>query len=53
MMLGDKLSAADAQSWGMIWRVVRGRALMAEARCALAESLAAQPTRGLGLIKRR
>ena len=51
MMLGDKLSAADAQSWGMIWKVCEAEHLMAEAD-ALAESLAAQPTRALGLIKR-
>ena len=50
-MLGDKLSAADAQAAGMIWRVAPAATLMEEAR-ALARHLAQQPTRGLGLIKR-
>ena len=51
MMLGDKVSAADAQAMGMIWRVVPADALMSEAG-ALARQLATQPTRALGLIKR-
>lgn len=51
MMLGDKVSAADAQQWGMIWKVSEPESLIPEA-ASLAESLAAQPTRALGLIKR-
>lgn len=51
MMLGDKLSAADALAWGMIWKVCEPDNLSAES-AALAESLAMQPTRALGLIKR-
>ena len=51
MLLGDKLSAADAQAMGMIWRVVPAASLMDEAR-ALAARLATQPTRAFGLIKR-
>lgn len=51
MMLGDKLSAAEAASWGMIWKVCEPAALMSDA-IALAESLATQPTRALGMIKR-
>jgi 2-(1,2-epoxy-1,2-dihydrophenyl)acetyl-CoA isomerase len=51
MMLGDKLSAADALAWGMIWKVCEPDHLSAESS-ALAESLSTQPTRALGLIKR-
>lgn len=50
-MLGDKVSAGDAQAMGMIWKSVPAATLMDEAR-ALARQLATQPTRGLGLIKR-
>lgn len=50
-MLGEKLDAETAQQWGLIWRVVDDANLMAEAR-KLAQQLAAQPTKALGLIKR-
>lgn len=50
-MLGDKLSAAEAQAMGLIWHVAPAATLMEEAR-ELARRLATQPTRGLGLIKR-
>ncbi len=50
-MLGDKLSAEQAEQWGMIWKVVDDEALQDEAR-ALTRHLATQPTRGLALIKR-
>ena len=50
-LLGDKLGAQDAASWGLIWKVVDDDKLMAEAG-ALARSLAAGPTRAYGLIKR-
>src|SRR6266852_6121605 len=49
-LLGDKLSAAQAAEWGLIWRVVEDDALMGEAT-ALARHLATQPTRALALIK--
>ena len=49
--LGEKLSAADAQAIGMIYRVVDAARLLDEAR-ALARRLATQPTRGFGLTKR-
>tara|TARA_A100001391_G_scaffold69_3_gene139 strand:+ start:900 stop:1715 length:816 start_codon:yes stop_codon:yes gene_type:complete len=49
-MLGDKLSAEQAEAWGLIWRVVDDEALRDEA-AALAAHLATQPTRGLALIK--
>jgi 2-(1,2-epoxy-1,2-dihydrophenyl)acetyl-CoA isomerase len=51
MMLGTKVTAAEAVTMGLILRAVDGGALMAEAT-ALANQLATQPTRGLGLIKR-
>ncbi|WP_042690292.1 2-(1,2-epoxy-1,2-dihydrophenyl)acetyl-CoA isomerase PaaG [Azospirillum sp. B506] len=50
-MLGDKLSAEQAESWGMIWKAVDDDKLAEEAG-ALARQLATQPTRGLALIKR-
>ncbi len=50
-MLGDKLSAEQAFSWGLIWRVVDD-ALLADEAMALARHLASQPTHGLGLIKK-
>ncbi|MDT0500136.1 MULTISPECIES: 2-(1,2-epoxy-1,2-dihydrophenyl)acetyl-CoA isomerase PaaG [unclassified Halomonas] len=50
-MLGDKLSAEQAEQWGMIWKVVDDDSLQDESR-ALARHLATQPTRGLALIKR-
>lgn len=50
-MLGEKLTAAEALSLGLIYRVVPGETLLEEAR-ALARRLAAMPTRGLGLTKR-
>lgn len=49
--LGDKVSATQARDWGMIWEVHPPEELEGAAR-ALAESLATQPTRGLGLTKR-
>ncbi|MGF7175220.1 2-(1,2-epoxy-1,2-dihydrophenyl)acetyl-CoA isomerase PaaG [Azospirillum doebereinerae] len=49
-MLGEKLSAEQAEAWGMIWKVVDDERLMDEAG-ALARHLATQPTRGLALTK--
>ena len=51
MMLAEKVPAAQAAEWGMIHRAVPAAELMAVAR-TLAEELATQPTRALGLIKR-
>jgi len=51
MMLGDKVSAQDAVTMGMIHRVVEAPKLLEEATL-LARQLAVRPTRGLGLIKR-
>ena len=50
-LLGDKLSAEQAESWGMIWRCVDDDDLLPEA-LRLARYLATQPTRGLGETKR-
>lgn len=50
-LLGDKLPAEKAESWGLIWRCVEDDQLMEEAM-QLARHLATQPTKGLALIKR-
>lgn len=50
-LLGDKLSAEQAEQWGLIWRCVADEQLL-PAAMAMAEHLATQPTRGLALIKR-
>ena len=50
-LLGDKLTAEQAQAWGLIWQVVDDELLMNTAQ-ALVERLATQPTAGLALIKR-
>jgi 2-(1,2-epoxy-1,2-dihydrophenyl)acetyl-CoA isomerase len=50
-MLAEKVSAEQALSWGMIYRVVEAPGLR-EAALSTAAYLATQPTRGLGLIKR-
>jgi 2-(1,2-epoxy-1,2-dihydrophenyl)acetyl-CoA isomerase len=44
-LLGDKLSAAQAEEWGLIWRCVEDDELMATVT-AVAKQLAAGPTRG-------
>src|SRR6266403_4788807 len=50
-LLGEKLSAEDAERWGLIWKAVDDDKLLAEAN-ALARTLAAGPTKGYGLVKR-
>ncbi len=50
-LLGDKLGAAEAAEWGLIWRVVDDAELLTEAR-KLASNLAQAPTVALGLTKR-
>jgi 2-(1,2-epoxy-1,2-dihydrophenyl)acetyl-CoA isomerase len=49
-MLGEKLPAEQAAQWGLIWRCVEDDALDAEVD-ALAQRLAAMPTRALAAIK--
>ena len=49
-LLGDKLSAEQAETWGMIWQCVDDEVLMDETM-KLALHLATQPTKGLAMIK--
>lgn len=49
-LLGDKISAEKAESWGMIWKCVDDADLMPEA-LKLAKHLATQPTKGLAMTK--
>ncbi len=49
-MLGEKLPAATAAEWGLIWKCVDDEALAAEA-LGLARHLATQPTLALARIK--
>jgi 2-(1,2-epoxy-1,2-dihydrophenyl)acetyl-CoA isomerase len=49
-MTGERISAEDAERYGLIWKTVDDDKLMAHAE-ALAADLAAGPTRSLGLIK--
>lgn len=49
-LLGEKLSAEQAQCWGLIWQTVDDAELTDTVR-RLAQHLATQPTYGLGLIK--
>ncbi len=50
-LLGDKISAEQAEQWGMIWKSVENESLKEEAM-AMAQHFASQPTKGLALIKR-
>ncbi|MDQ6618652.1 MAG: 2-(1,2-epoxy-1,2-dihydrophenyl)acetyl-CoA isomerase PaaG [Pseudomonadota bacterium] len=50
-LLGDRLTAEDAQRWGLIWKCVDDAALATEVT-TLAGDLARAPTRGLAAIKR-
>lgn len=50
MMLGDKVSAADAERMGMIYKLFDDESFAAEA-WKIAQTLAAMPTRGLALTK--
>lgn len=49
-MLGDKLSAQQAQEWGLIWKCVDDEQLADEVD-KLAKHFAAAPTKGLALTK--
>ncbi len=49
-LMAEPLGAEKAAEWGLIWKAVEDAALMDEA-AALAKSLAAGPTLGLGLTK--
>jgi 2-(1,2-epoxy-1,2-dihydrophenyl)acetyl-CoA isomerase len=50
-MTGDRLSAEDAERWGLIWKCVDDAQVQAESE-KLARQLASGPTKSLGLIKR-
>ncbi|MFN0184715.1 MAG: enoyl-CoA hydratase-related protein [Aquabacterium sp.] len=50
MMLGERIPAERAESWGLIHKAVDDADLMPQAM-ALAERLAAGPTRALGLMR--
>lgn len=50
-LLGERISAEQAESWGMIWRSIENESLMDEAM-QMAQHFAKQPTQGLSLIKR-
>jgi 2-(1,2-epoxy-1,2-dihydrophenyl)acetyl-CoA isomerase len=50
-LLGEKLSAEDAERWGLIWKAVDDSLLMDES-LALAKQLAKGPTKGYGLLKK-
>ena len=49
-MLGDKLSAEQAEAWGLIWKCVDDDKLMAEAE-KLATHFSTAPTKGLARTK--
>ncbi len=51
MMLGDKVSAEEAEIMGMIYKVVSDESLMEESS-KVADTLSNMPTRGIGLTKR-
>jgi 2-(1,2-epoxy-1,2-dihydrophenyl)acetyl-CoA isomerase len=51
MLLGEKIGAAKAADWGLIYKAVADDALPAEAT-ALADRLAAGPTVALGVMRR-
>src|ERR1051326_748759 len=50
-LLGERLSAEDAERWGLIWKAVDDDRLVEEAT-RIAQTLAAGPTKGYGLIKK-
>ena len=51
MMLGDKVSALDAERMGMIYKVIDDATLIAEASF-IAKTLSEMPTKAMGLTKR-
>lgn len=50
-MLGEKVTAEQAEQWGMIWKSVDDAQLLQEAT-TLAEHVATQPTQAYALMKR-
>jgi 2-(1,2-epoxy-1,2-dihydrophenyl)acetyl-CoA isomerase len=51
MMLGDKISAADAEQMGMIYKVSEDSSLQQDAM-TIANTLGNMPTKGIGLTKK-
>jgi 2-(1,2-epoxy-1,2-dihydrophenyl)acetyl-CoA isomerase len=51
MMLGEKVSAIEAQQMGMVYKVAEDAQLF-ETSMALAKTLSEMPTKGIGLTKR-
>lgn len=51
MMLGDKVSAQDAEKMGMVYKVISSENFLEEVN-AIANTLANMPTKALGLTKR-
>jgi len=50
-LLAERLSSEEAERWGLIWKAVDDERLVEEAT-GIAQTLAAGPTKGYGLIKR-
>lgn len=50
MMLGERISAETAESWGLIWQMVEDEALM-DTAMAMARKLAAGPTIAYNLMR--
>jgi 2-(1,2-epoxy-1,2-dihydrophenyl)acetyl-CoA isomerase len=50
-LLSTRLSAEEAERWGLIWKAVDDHRLMEEAT-RIANALAAGPTKGYGLVKK-
>lgn len=50
MMLGERVSAEKAEAWGLIYKAVDDAELLSQAT-ALAERLAAGPTKAMGLMR--
>ncbi|SEP11431.1 2-(1,2-epoxy-1,2-dihydrophenyl)acetyl-CoA isomerase [Salinihabitans flavidus] len=51
MLLGDRITAQEAERWGLVWRVTEDEALLDEAG-AIAESLAARAPASVAATKR-
>jgi 2-(1,2-epoxy-1,2-dihydrophenyl)acetyl-CoA isomerase len=51
MMLGERISAEDAERWGLIWKCVADEELAGEA-AALTDKLSSGPTRTYAAIKK-
>lgn len=50
-LLGEKITAVQAEQWGMIWKTYPPETLV-DSALTMAKHLATQPTTGLSLIKR-